>query len=434
MAKFDASIATHRVLITRERLALWFDDRYEDGFKWNSAEGQIQFNKLQSKNLLFFRNSETSYQILRDQEGVKWQDARWREAYRDSALTEKGKVQAATLAVRAAKFGFEPELILTSTLTRSMQTATLTFPTHFAAFQGVKHTARVMATELLCDPVMSWADVERAPDVIAAEHPQLARFFFATAAAGAESASRYERVGCDPSASRRPRRWKLVTSLSDHDKQNKEGVQHPKQLRYPEELRVSARLRAALAWRLLADAPENNIAVFTHTKLVKHGMGIHLLGPEICKTALGEFESGDCSGWETIAVASLKDDPILPPDFEGTIGTTTVARILGSDDRTAPLGKPVDPDMDNSHVLEWRKNYRSYRLGSTMGAKGEMSSLRKHVTSSRSPTKQCIQCEGSGKVKTTGGMEDECPLCRGEGIIGAATIARVLGGGIIVHA
>ena len=56
MAKFDASIATHRVLITRERLALWFDDRYEDGFKWNSAEGQIQFNKLRSKNLLFFRN------------------------------------------------------------------------------------------------------------------------------------------------------------------------------------------------------------------------------------------------------------------------------------------------------------------------------------------------------------------------------------------
>jgi len=49
--------------------------------------------------------------------------------------------------------------------------------------------------------------------------------------------------------------------------------------RYPEEPRESAQLRAANAWRLLAECEGSSIAVFTHAKLIKHGYFIHLLGP-----------------------------------------------------------------------------------------------------------------------------------------------------------
>jgi hypothetical protein len=38
--------------------------------------------------------------VLRDKAGVKWQDARWQTEFKDAGLTELGKVQAASLAVR----------------------------------------------------------------------------------------------------------------------------------------------------------------------------------------------------------------------------------------------------------------------------------------------------------------------------------------------
>lgn len=99
-------IATHSVRVTRERLSFWFDERYDDGFAWSSKAGGELFEKLRSKNILVFRNAESTYQVLRDKEGVKWQDARWQKAYTDSPLTELGKVQAAALAVR---YGLNPK-------------------------------------------------------------------------------------------------------------------------------------------------------------------------------------------------------------------------------------------------------------------------------------------------------------------------------------
>lgn len=92
--------ATHQVRVTRERLSLWFDRHYDDGFTWTSEEGAALYKKIQTKTLLFFRNAESTYQVLRDKSDVKWQDARWQKAFLDSPLTELGKVQASALAVR----------------------------------------------------------------------------------------------------------------------------------------------------------------------------------------------------------------------------------------------------------------------------------------------------------------------------------------------
>ena len=98
--KADKEIATHDVRVTRERLSAWFDDRYDDGFSWSSPEGSALYDKLKRKNIVIFRNAETTYQVLRDKKGVKWQDARWQKGFQDSPLTELGKIQAASLAVR----------------------------------------------------------------------------------------------------------------------------------------------------------------------------------------------------------------------------------------------------------------------------------------------------------------------------------------------
>lgn len=95
-----STAATHCVRVTREKLSAWFDSKYDDGFAWNSDEGAALYQKLVTKNLLFFRNAESTYQELRDKKCVKWQDARWQKAYTDAPLTEVGKVQAAALACR----------------------------------------------------------------------------------------------------------------------------------------------------------------------------------------------------------------------------------------------------------------------------------------------------------------------------------------------
>jgi hypothetical protein len=34
--------ATHCVSVTREKLSVWFDSKYDDGFAWNSVEGVIE--------------------------------------------------------------------------------------------------------------------------------------------------------------------------------------------------------------------------------------------------------------------------------------------------------------------------------------------------------------------------------------------------------
>jgi len=51
------------VRITRARLSTWFDEKYDDGFTWASDEGGHLFAKLRAKNMLFFRNGESTYQV-----------------------------------------------------------------------------------------------------------------------------------------------------------------------------------------------------------------------------------------------------------------------------------------------------------------------------------------------------------------------------------
>jgi hypothetical protein len=69
----------------------------------------------------------------------------------DSALSVIDRFSTAS----AASTGFVPDLVLTSTLTRSLETAALTFPNQFVSFQGSKPTAAVQSTDLLNDQVTS---------------------------------------------------------------------------------------------------------------------------------------------------------------------------------------------------------------------------------------------------------------------------------------
>ena len=58
----------------------------------------------------------------------------------------------------------------------------------------------------------------------------------------------------------------------------------------PVEPHESARRRAALVWRWLSEnRPEKNIAIVTHSKMIKEHERIWLLGPGIAEIENGDF-------------------------------------------------------------------------------------------------------------------------------------------------
>lgn len=307
-----------------------------------------------------------------------------------------------------------PDLILTSTLTRSLETAALAFPNQFVACQGRPPTAAVQTTELLNDQVVAWADVvaDDAQDELSAHKPQLARFH------GAHSASRYHHAGCDPAQPLRPRRWAHVTAPQDgHTAEFARfkplEAQHPDQFTYPEETRESAQLRAALVWRLLADVPHARVAVFTHAKLIKHGYHIHLLGPLICETALGEFESGQGRGWETVAAVSLERDPV---------DELSLAELV--DDLEEQALEKQAAAVEEAAVPWVPGKLRARRWSSSPASTNAAPASFAASPVSGGSGKACIQCGGTGKIKA-----DVCPMCAGAGTVSARTIAFILGGG-----
>jgi len=76
-----------------------------------------------------------------------------------------GKLQAAALGAKLASSGFRPQLILSSPLTRCLQTAGLAFPGEFVPVRGAPWPGTsgcaVRMSHLLPEAVDSWADVGR---------------------------------------------------------------------------------------------------------------------------------------------------------------------------------------------------------------------------------------------------------------------------------
>lgn len=264
-------MARLQVTITRHLLADLFDAAYETGcddgasFSWSSPCGAEAFERLKGKNIVFLRHCESTYQVGKAAVG---ETIRADRAYTDAKLTEKGKVQAAAVAVRLAQCGFRPDLIASSPLTRCLETAALAFPDQFVAFgNGVPRTAAVVVVStLLPEIVRSWADTGRPLGLVCTTHPQLERF------RGTESGSRFQHVGCQLHQAVRPCRWTEQPGGN------------------PVEERASALLRAGLVWRWLAEPSrkERNIAVVTHSKLIKKSGKICMLGPSI-----DEIDNGD---------------------------------------------------------------------------------------------------------------------------------------------
>lgn len=266
-----------KVVVTRSKLATWWDREYDDEFSWNSERGKQCYDVLRQKNLVVLTSGQSEYSKLRT--STQWAELRGDRAISDAPLTELGKLQAAGLATKLAFSGFRPQLILSSPLTRSLQTATFAFPKEFVD-PATPATCNLKTCKLLSPAVDSWGDCEREIDDVVAARPELTKW------QGSMTRSRFQRVRSVEGGEPLPRRWQLVTSDARTgaalDAAEVKGPRAP----FPQEPRANARKRAALLWRLLSEnRPEKNVAVFTHGKLItedrRPGHLVGLLGPGI---------------------------------------------------------------------------------------------------------------------------------------------------------
>lgn len=289
----------HAVRVTRQDLAEWFDESpegryktsyqgYEPGeqggrFRWGDEKGARAYEGLRGKTIVFLRHCESTYQTEQFSQPVGL-PLQMDQRYKDAELTEKGKVQAAALGARLAVGGFVPDLVVSSPLTRCLETAALVFPTAFlpAAVAAAPPPPKLkVLSKLLPEIVHSWGDTGRSlAAVIDGEKGRRDPKPHLEAFRGAESGSRFQNVDCISKGRPRPRRWveeKEVTEALGEGGKPREG-------------RGNAKLRCALVWRWLSEnRPEQRIAIVTHSKLIKTGEKVHLVGPGIEKIKNGEF-------------------------------------------------------------------------------------------------------------------------------------------------
>ena len=277
----QAPLQDHEVVVTREMLKEWFDGCYEPGedggqYSWDSERGRRDFEKLRGKEIMFVRHCESTYQTAKfGREAIQCNPK-----YKDADLTEMGKVQAADLGARLAMGGFRPDLIVSSPLTRCLETAALVFSAAFLPHAAERPQIKVLS-KLLPEIVHSWGDTGRSLDAVIDggveplsgamrdPKPHLEAF------RGAESRSRFQKDDCNKKGQLRGCRW-----------QKKAGGEFGK----PREDRAHAKLRCALVWRWLSEnRPERRIAIVTHSKLIKAREDIHLAGPGIDEIQNGEF-------------------------------------------------------------------------------------------------------------------------------------------------
>ena len=243
-----------------------FDKYYDDGFKWDSERGYKTLTLLKSKQLYFVRHTESQYQVIRD--AKEWSEVRHMEQLQDPSLTTVGVMQAAGVGHDMAQEHIRPDLIVSSPLTRCLQTAALAFPD---VFLSNREDCTLQMCSLLPEKVDSYGDCERRIATVIEEKPELYLFEHTM------SQSCYQKKNQDDKLDQiYSPRWELAT-----DDKN--------EFPFPSESKESARKRVALFWRWLAERPEQVIAVVTHSKLVKKHYQICMLG-----NSVEEFHNGDC--------------------------------------------------------------------------------------------------------------------------------------------
>ena len=162
--------------ITRAKLSAWFDHALApvSSFRWDSALGAQAFAQLRRKRILVTRHCESTYQVAcNDPRYCEFPGRRrlWCNIrFRDSPLTERGKLQAAALGALLHSGG-PPQLLVSSPLTRCLQTGALMYPQLFLADTQPPTTTIKVLSKLLPELVHSWGDTGRSLDEVCDEHP-----------------------------------------------------------------------------------------------------------------------------------------------------------------------------------------------------------------------------------------------------------------------
>jgi hypothetical protein len=223
------------------------------------------FAKLVGKQVTFIRHAQSIYNI--HEGGGGWLN----EGLRDAALSPEGCMQAASLA-NIPGLGI-PELLVSSPLTRAIQTAALGFGSGVgsggsAGGGGGAATAGASTTEkctkltvcnLLGEKIDAYSDLPQPLAAVLANHAWVASPTMGGFAEVAPSRSHHCKA-----EEKRVASGKLFTMVGDGKDRKGPG-------RRPYETSASAKHRIAAFWKWLADRKEASIVVVTHSKILGGG-------------------------------------------------------------------------------------------------------------------------------------------------------------------
>lgn len=197
-------------------------------------------DRLVGKTIVFIRHAESIYNIDLRSKREKRSDL----SLQDACLTNLGRLQAEHLAFRLREICPNKDLndfqlIVSSPLTRALQTAAVTFRS--------RTDRKIIYHPMFAEKVNSYSDTERDLDVCKECHVELQQFDWY------ESRSRRCRL---PNGDPLPSRWSMKTSQSGSGQ------------RYPYEDGETTKDRVKRCWQWLSDRDEQFIAIVTHSGII----------------------------------------------------------------------------------------------------------------------------------------------------------------------
>jgi broad specificity phosphatase PhoE/uncharacterized SAM-binding protein YcdF (DUF218 family) len=269
-----------------------------------------EYSRLVNKKIFFIRHAESSYQLSSAPFTERCVD----ERLRDTSLTPRGRIQAMELGhLIHREVGINNvDLIVTSPLTRSMQTAALAF--------GGASNRTINVNPLFAEKVDSWNDVERDISECVEEHVELRGFIWH------RTRSRHclQATGHPISSS-----WNLDKG-------------------YPFERESTAMDRIIRAWRWLCDREEKNIVIITHSKLLGResaAYGLLLMDP---LSSLSTFDNCEVCAVSFHNEAELIDLALIPRPVPSPVASRYAIVILGA--ALTRNGSPSYALLDRIHA------------------------------------------------------------------------------------
>lgn len=235
-----------------------------------------EYAQLLSKKIVFICNAESTDQISE----LSVTEKRTSMSLLDPPLTQRGRFQANVLASAIDKeIGInDVELIVSSPLSRAMQTAALVF--------GTRSDRTIYTNRCFSEKVDSWVDTAREFSECEADHIELRGFHFH------ETRSRH----CiQADGNPMPQSWNLDKG-------------------FPFERESTAMDRIKRCWKWLASRKEGIIVVATHSKLLgreNSSYGLFLIDPMASLSTIGNAEA--------VIVTFVDSDRkllLLPPPLE----------------------------------------------------------------------------------------------------------------------